>query len=49
MKVVIESFQFIDSKPEGERDVQVAPKAGGVRAPKPKPVAEEMDPDSIPF
>jgi len=51
MKVVIESFQFIDSKPEGERDVQQQPKAGGVRAPKPSAPAraEEMNPDDIPF
>ena len=52
MKVVVESFQFIDSKPEGERDVQVAPKAGGVRAPKPSAparTATEMNPEDIPF
>ena len=51
MKVVIESFQFIDSKPEGERDVQQQLKAGGVRAPKPSAPsrAEEMNPDDIPF
>jgi single-strand DNA-binding protein len=50
MKVVVESFQFIDSKPEGERDTQQAPKAG-VRAPKPTAPsrAEEMNPDDIPF
>jgi len=50
MKVVIENFQFIDSKPEGERDVQQQPAQR--RAPRPTaPVqaAQEMNPDDIPF
>jgi single-strand DNA-binding protein len=50
MKVVVESFQFIDSKPEGERDTQQQP--AQKRAPRPTaPVqaAQEMNPDDIPF
>lgn len=56
MKVVVEAFQFIDSKPEGERDEQrpAAQPAGKARAPKPSYVAPgasvgEMNPDDIPF
>ena len=52
MKVVVESFQFVGSAPEGERDVQQQPANAGVRAPKPTaPVqtAQEMNPDDIPF
>lgn len=50
-KVVVESFEFVSSAPEGERDVQQQP-AGQRRAPRPNvPVqtAQEMNPDDIPF
>lgn len=51
MKVVVDGFQFVGSKPEGERDVQQQP-AGQRRTPRanaPVQTATEMDPDSIPF
>lgn len=56
LKVVVESFEFVSSAPEGERDVQQAPaQAGGQTAQRkaPRPTApkksDEMDPDDIPF
>lgn len=51
LKVVVDGFQFVGSKPDGERDVQQQP-AGQRRAPRPNaPVqtAQEMNPDDIPF
>jgi single-strand DNA-binding protein len=50
MKVVVDSFQFVGSKPEGERDVQQAPaQTGQRRAPRPNAPVQEMNPDEIPF
>lgn len=48
MKVVVDGFQFVGSKPEGERDVQQQP-AGQRRTPRANAPVQEMDPDSIPF
>ena len=50
IKVVVDGFQFVGSKPEGERDVQQPPAQR--KAPRPSaPVqtAPEMNPEDIPF
>ena len=50
LKVVVDGFQFVGSKPEGERDVQQPPAQR--KAPRPSaPVqtAPEMNPEDIPF
>ena len=51
MKVVVEGFQFIDSKPEGERDTQQQPaqKRATRSYVPPAQTAQEMNPDDIPF
>ena len=51
MKVVIDNFQFIDSKPEGERDTQQQPaqKRATRSYVPPAQAAQEMNPDDIPF
>jgi len=48
MKVVIDNFQFIDSKPEGERDTQQQP-AQKRTTRSYVPPAQEMNPNDIPF
>jgi single-strand DNA-binding protein len=47
MKVVVESFEFVASAPEGERDVQQQPAKAGKTAKASS--SGEIDPEDIPF